>query len=110
MQIKEQNVNDVTVLAVDGEIDLNSSPTMRKKFEELINKNVSKIIINFQNVSYIDSSGLATVIEMLQRLKKVQGQLRLTNMSEKIKNLFEITKIDKLFQMYTSEQDALRDF
>jgi len=110
MQINEKNTNGVTILVVDGDIDLNSSPTMRQKFDELIEKNISKIIINFQDVSYIDSSGLATVIEMLQRLKKSQGQLRLANLSEKLKNLFEITKIDKLFQMYSSEEEALKDF
>jgi anti-sigma B factor antagonist len=110
MQIQERKVNDVTILAINGDIDLNSSPNMRKKFEELIKNNALKIIINFQDVSYIDSSGLATIIEMLQRLKKVQGHLHLSNMSEKIKNLFEITKIDKLFQMYPNEQEALKDF
>jgi anti-sigma B factor antagonist len=110
MQIREKDAKGVKILAVEGDIDLNSSPIMREKFEELIKKNTSKIIINFQNVSYIDSSGLATVIEMLQRLKKNQGQLRLSNLPEKIKNLFEITKIDKLFQMYSTEADALGDF
>ncbi|MFH1655101.1 MAG: STAS domain-containing protein [Candidatus Omnitrophota bacterium] len=110
MQISEKDANGVTILEVEGDIDLNSSPTMREKFDELIKNNISKIIINFQDVSYIDSSGLATVIEMLQRLKKSQGQLRLSNLSEKLKNLFEITKIDKLFQMYSSEEDALKDF
>ena len=110
MQISEKNINGVTVLVINGDIDLNSSPTMRQKFDELIKKNINKIIVNFQDVSYIDSSGLATVIEMLQRLKKNQGQLRLSNLSEKIKNLFEITKIDKLFQMYSDEEEALKDF
>ena len=110
MQIQERKENDVVVLAVDGDIDLNSSPEMRKKFEELIVNNSVKIVVNFQNVNYIDSSGLATVIEMLQRLKKTQGELRLSNMSEKIKNLLEITKIDKLFKMYSSEAEALKEF
>lgn len=110
MLIKEKKMDGVVILEIEGEIDLNSSPIMRKKFEELIKNNVIKVIVNFQQVNYIDSSGLATIIEMLQRLKKVQGELRLTNMSEKIKNLFEITKIDKLFQMYPNEQEALKSF
>lgn len=110
MQIREKKVNDVTVLEIDGEIDLNSSPEMRKKFDELMKNNVAKIVINFQNVNYIDSSGLATIIEMLQRLKKIQGELRMSNLPQKIKNLFEITKIDKLFQMFLTEQEALKDF
>ena len=110
MQIREKKLNDITVLEIEGEIDLNSSPAMRKKFDELIKSSASKIVINFQNVNYIDSSGLATIIEMLQRLKKVHGELRMSNLPQKIKNLFEITKIDKLFQMFLTEQEALKDF
>ncbi|MFC1703964.1 STAS domain-containing protein [Candidatus Omnitrophota bacterium] len=110
MQIKETENNGIVMLSVEGDIDLNSSPQMRTKFSELIQKQVLKIIINFARVDYIDSSGLATLIEMLQRLKKCQGQLRLANVSDKIKSLFEVTKLDKLFIMYNSEEEALKDF
>ena len=110
MQIKESENCGVVVLSVEGDIDLNSSPIMRDKFNELAQKETSKILLNFSSVNYIDSSGLATLIEMLQRLKKYQGQLRLANVSEKIRSLFEVTKLDKLFKMYASEDDAIKDF
>ena len=65
------------------------------------------MLIDFSDVGYIDSSGLATLIEMLQRLKKSGGKLCFSSMSEKVKNVFEITKLDKLFSIFDSRQEAL---
>jgi len=69
-----------------------------------------KVLIDLSGVTYIDSSGLATLIEMFQRLKKIGGKLRLSSMNEKVKNVFEITKLYKLFEVFDTREAALRDF
>ncbi len=107
MQIAQSKVNEFVTVAIEGEVDLNSSPQLRKAFNDLIDKGSSKIIVNFAKVTYIDSSGLATLIEMMQRLKKDQGRMCLVQMSDKIKSLFEITKLDKLFAIYRTQEEAL---
>ncbi|MFA5060574.1 MAG: STAS domain-containing protein [Candidatus Omnitrophota bacterium] len=108
MKITQTENNDFVVVAIDGEIDLDSSPQMRKIFQELMDKGKSRIVIDFEKVSYIDSSGLATLIEMMQRLKKIQGQLSLVQMSDKIRSLFEITKLDKLFSIHRTQAEAFK--
>lgn len=110
MQIKEKKINQADVLELFGEIDINNSPEFRKVFDRLIKEDRKKILLNFSQISYIDSSGLATLVEMLQRLKRIGGILRLCNLSEKVKGLFEITKLDKLFSIFASEEEALKDF
>ena len=107
MQITQSDIKGFKVLTIEGEVDLNSSPEMRKVFNDLIDKGAKKIVVSFERVAYIDSSGLATLIEMMQRLKKSQGSLYFFQMSEKIKNLFEITKLDKLFAIYRTQDEAL---
>ena len=107
MQVTQAKVKDFVVISIEGEIDLNSSPQLRKTFGEILSQKASKIIVDFGKVSYIDSSGLATMIEMMQRLKKDNGQMYLSSMSDKIKSLFEITKLDKLFAIYRNQEDAL---
>ncbi len=110
MEIKEREVNQVNILELSGEIDINTSPEVRKVFDRLIKEARKKVLLNFAEVVYIDSSGLATLVEMLQRLKRLGGVLRLSNLSEKVKGLFEITKLDKLFNIFPSEAEALKDF
>lgn len=110
MQISQRDADGVVILDLSGEIDINTSPEVRKSFERLIKEEKKKILINFSEVTYIDSSGLATLVEMLQRLKRYDGSLRLVNLSQKVKALFEITKLDRLFNIFAQEAEALKDF
>ncbi len=110
MQEKRKVVGDVTVCFLNGEININTSPELRKVFDELAEKKAAKVVLDLGGVPYIDSSGLATLIEMLRRMKRYDGKLRLCNLSEKIRSLFEITKLTKLFEMFDKEEDALKGF
>lgn len=109
-EIKEKHLGDITICSIAGEININTSLNMRKGFEKLACENSRKIILNLGSVSYIDSSGLATLIEMLQRVKRNNGVMRLSNLSEKVSSLFEITKLDKLFNIFSNEEEALKNF
>lgn len=110
MKITETRKDDVIICKIEGEININTSPDLRKAFDKFIGENIKKIAIDFSVVPYIDSSGLATLIELLQRLKKIDGKLRIYNMSEKVKNVFEVTKLHKLFEICNDEQQALENF
>jgi anti-sigma B factor antagonist len=107
MQITEKQNNDVTIYSVDGDIDINSSPEIRKAFEKSIGKKAMNIVVNLNGVSYIDSSGLATLVEMLKKTRGYGGKLKLTNLAAKVKSLFEITKLEKLFAIYDTEDEAV---
>lgn len=110
MKIRTEKNGDVLICALEGEIDINNSPQLRKTFDDFIKKDEKKILVEFSGVSYIDSSGLATLIEMFQRLKKIGGQMHFSGMNQKIKNAFEITKLHKLFEIFDNQEAALKDF
>jgi anti-sigma B factor antagonist len=110
MKITEEKKNDAVICKIEGEININTSPDLRKAFDKFINEDSKRIVIDFSGVPYIDSSGLATLIELLQRLKKIDGHLRIFNMSDKVKNVFEVTKLQKLFEIFEDEQQALENF
>ena len=108
--IREERTSDVLICVLDGEVNINTSPDLRKEFDTIIRNNEKKVLIDFSNVSYIDSSGLATLIEMLQRLRKSGGAMRLASMSQKVKNVFEITKLAKLFAIADTREAGLNNF
>lgn len=110
MAVRIEAKNNLTVCHVDGEININSSPEIKKTFDKLISKKTPKIVINLSQVTYVDSSGLATLVEILKNMRAYGGRLRLTNLSSKIKNLFEITKLEKLFEIIAEEADAIATF
>ena len=94
MEIKSTEKEGVLMVEVNGEINISSSPELKKAFDKF---QTSKVVINMTRVGYIDSSGLATLVELLKKTKVKGGSLTLTNLSDKVKSVFEITKLDKLF-------------
>lgn len=110
MAVRTDNKNGVVVCQVDGEIDINTAPDVKKAFDKILSKKEPKIIVNFSKVTYVDSSGLATLVEILKNMKSYGGRLKLTNLSPKIKSLFEITKLERLFEILVDEKDAIETF
>ncbi len=110
MNINTEKKNEVIICHIDGDININTSPQLRKAFEEFVEKDMKKIIVDFSSVSYIDSSGLATFIELLQRLKKSGGSFRICSMNQKVKNIFEVTKLHKIFEIFDTQSSAENNF
>jgi anti-sigma B factor antagonist len=110
MAIKTENKSGSVVCYVEGEIDINTAPEIKKNFEKILSKKEPRIVVNFTKVTYVDSSGLATLVEILKFMRSYGGKLRLSNLSPKIKSLFEITKLDKLFDIKADEAQAIADF
>jgi anti-sigma B factor antagonist len=110
VNLKEEKRNDITICKLEGEITINNSDELRRAFDQIIKRNEKKVLADFTAVSYIDSSGLATLIEMFQRLKKIGGRLRFYGLDQKIKNIFEVTKLHKLFDICDTQESALKDF
>ena len=110
MRIKQLENNGILVCYLSGEMDINTSPEAKKVFDKIVSSKKEKMIFNFKDMSYVDSSGLATLVEMLKGLRGYGGALKLTNLSVKIKSLFEITKLDKLFDIIPEEEDAIKAF
>lgn len=105
MDIKTSEKDGFTIVEVNGEINISSSPDLKKSFEKI---SATKIVINMAKVAYVDSSGLATLVELLKRLKMKGGSLALTHLSDKVRSLFEITKLDKLFGIFPTDDSALK--
>jgi len=110
MQINREQKDDISIFRMTGDIDINSSPDVKKSFDEALGKDNEKVVINLKDVNYVDSSGLATLVEILKNLRGKGGKLKLTNLSDKVRGLFEITKLDKLFDIKDEEEEAVNSF
>ena len=96
----EQKINgDVGTLILGEEIDLDTSPTVRENIKELLNS--TKIVeVNLANVSYIDSSGIASLIEGMQMAKELAGkEFHLVDVSNEVMKVIELAHLDKIFSI-----------
>ena len=104
MEVKSLEKDGVLIFMVVGEINISTSPELKKQFEKQPSK---KVVVDLEKVTYIDSSGLATLVEILKRTKTQGGSLGLSGLSDKVRSLFEITKLDKLFLVHKTQDEAV---
>ena len=110
MEIDIREKDSVKIVDLTGEVDLYNSPSLRTKFSSLLKKKEKTILINLKQVSYIDSSGLATFVELLQKMSAYGGKLKLSGLSRSIRNVFEVSRLDGVFSILDSEAEALKSF
>jgi anti-sigma B factor antagonist len=97
----------VPLIAPSGDIDMDTSPDLRKTLMMLIKKRTAVLLVDFTGVSYIDSSGIATFVECLKSMTSYGGRLKLFSMTEGIKEIFSFSRLDKVFEIYRNVDDAL---
>jgi len=106
MKIEILDSKGLKVMSVTGDIDMYSSPDLRKELMQLVRKKVSPLLVDFRGVSYIDSSGIATFVEGLKNMMTYGGKLRLIGIPEKIMEIFCFAKLDRVFEIYGTFDDA----
>ncbi|MEM8872879.1 MAG: STAS domain-containing protein [Planctomycetota bacterium] len=93
---------------IDGEIDLHVSPGMREVLMGLVDgRPVKKLVLNLEGVPYMDSSAIAVLVELLQKLRANEGRIFLCNLHERVRGLLEIARLETIFELVDSEQNAL---
>ncbi len=87
------------VVPLEGEIDLNVSPQILARLNPFIAQRVPQLHVNLKDVSYIDSSGLATFIDAMQRVQAYGGEFALVALRENVRKIFEIARLDQVFKI-----------
>lgn len=111
MNVKLRHVSGVTVLDLSGKITLGEgSIGLRDAVRDALAAGSKKILLNIGDVSYIDSAGLGELVAAYTSVKNAGGDLKLTNLSKKVKDLLVITKLLTVFDVKEDEKDAIAAF
>jgi anti-sigma B factor antagonist len=106
-----RQVGDVTVVDLHGKIVLGEeSAAMGVLIRDLLNKGNKKILLNLSEVDYIDSSGLGHLISSFSSVRKQGGELKLLKLTNKVRDLLQITRLYTVFDIREDESDAVQSF
>ncbi|MGC3991809.1 MAG: STAS domain-containing protein [Chthoniobacteraceae bacterium] len=93
-------------IALAGEIDLNESPRVREALSTQLEQKPATLFVDLTEVSYMDSSGLAVLIEALQKAQSFSGKLAIYGLQPNVKTIFEIARLDQIFTLYADRTAA----
>jgi anti-sigma B factor antagonist len=95
------------VLPLEGEIDLHVSPNLTAALNRMIDKKPRQLVVDLSRVTYIDSAGLAALIEGMQKIEAYGGKLALAGLQETVRSIFEIARLDQVFRIFPDVDAAL---
>jgi anti-sigma B factor antagonist len=94
------------IISLEGEIDLHESPNLRENLRPLIEAKTPRIYVDMTGVTYIDSSGLAVLIDGMQRIANYGGKFGLIGIRPSVKTVLEIARLDQVFRVYPDRAAA----
>lgn len=97
---------DGTIVRTAGEIDLQHSPTLRSALLALGERKPKRVIVDLSAVTYVDSSGVGTLVEFKRRLERGGGRVILAGLQPRVRSVFEITKLDQFFTIVANLDEA----
>ena len=110
MEVTVKEVNEVNVMAFEGNLDTNTAPQAQAQIDQLIDGGSSKILINFNDLNYISSAGLRVLLATAKKLKAASGDLKICGLNQTVQEVFDISGFSSILSVVATEEDALAGF
>lgn len=106
--IKEQG--DVNIINLTGYLDAHTAPHLENDFTKLIDSSRFKIVVDFKDLAYISSAGLGVFMAYIEKIRDNNGDIKLSGMTDKVYNIFDLLGFPLLYEIFKSEQEAINKF
>lgn len=108
--VRKDEAKGVVVIGVDGQLIVGNRHDLKKKVMDAIEEGERKFVVDFAETGYIDSSGLGVLVSLSKKIREAGGDLRLAGLNDDLRTLFELTKLDTLFTIMGSAEEATASF
>jgi len=111
LKMNSREAEGINVVQLEGRIVLGEeSNALREKVKNLLNENRKKIVMNMDNVTYIDSAGLGTLVAAFHSARAQGAALKLSNLGSKFQEVLQVTKLMTVFEVFDNEESAIKSF
>ncbi len=110
LEIGEHEREGVTILALKGRITVGEVTPVREKISHLVAEGHNRIVLDLENVDYIDSTGLGNLVISYTQVQKAGGALKLLNLNKRNVELLALTRLHTIFEVFAQETDAVNSF
>ena len=111
MELNTRYLNGITIVDLYGRFDAQETAKVRQALSKAAAKTKpAYVAVNLEEVKFIDSSGLAALVQGMKRCRKNGGDLYLYNLKKNVRIIFELTRLDKAFSIFPDEDAALKNF
>ncbi len=109
-KITQRETEGVNVLELKGYLDAHTAPKLEEALQNLLKNSRFNIVVNCRDLSYISSAGLGVFMAFIEDVRKNKGDIKLTNMSAKVYNVFDLLGFPLLYEIFKDEREAVVKF
>ena len=106
LDIRTQQDGSVCTVELEGEVDVYTAPRLKEELVALIEGGCTHVVVNLEDVAFIDSSGLGVLVSALRRARERDGAVRIVCTRENVLKIFRITGLDKVFPIFATASEA----
>lgn len=107
MQLSDKQMGEVLVVSpLEERLDAAAAGEFKARMADLLRQGHSKVVINLEGVNFMDSSGLTAIVSTLKTIGQQGGQMAVCGVSDNLQTLFRLTRLDRVFRVFASEQEA----
>ncbi len=106
IQVSIEQIDEALIVTPVGDVDLSRSPCLRQALKKSLSDVTGRLIVDLTDVPYMDSSGVATLVEAMQLARRNSVKLVLCGMQDQVRSIFEIARLDRVFSIVPSREDA----
>jgi anti-sigma B factor antagonist len=110
MEITERRIEDMDVLALNGRLDAASAKELKNRVNHLVLENRVKLIVDMENVGFIDSSGLGSLVSSLRAVNEREGDVKVVGLQKQVRSIFELTRLHRIFGIFDDVEAATKSF
>ncbi|RKX22909.1 MAG: anti-anti-sigma factor [Candidatus Zixiibacteriota bacterium] len=110
MEIKVKNEGQVCEVYLNGRLDLASGTNLKEELKKIFDQDKNMIHLNLNDVEFINSSGLGSLVSIMKEVRLRKGRLTLSNLASYVKEIFEITQLSHIFEIYETQEEALSSY
>jgi anti-sigma B factor antagonist len=107
MELNAQLIDGIEVIALQGRFDVNVASTVRKRIDDITSKKPALLVVNLEEVNFLDSTGLATLVQGQKQAQALNGKMNLCGLRQSVRIIFELTRLDSFFEIFSTEEEAV---
>ncbi len=110
MEFDRREHGNVVILSLTGRLDLSNGGKLKEEVKNVLKSGKSSIHLNLGNVEFVNSSGLGSLVSIMKEIRLQKGRLTLSDLADYVQEIFDITQLSHIFEIFATEKKALSSF
>jgi anti-anti-sigma factor len=110
MEITRRDEKNIMIISVSGRLDLGSGNRLKEEIKSVLTTGMTSIHLNLKEVEFVNSSGLGALVSIMKEIRIHRGRLTLSDMADYVREIFDITQLSHIFEIFTTEEEALHSY